>query len=33
RTVLTNNGVKFSETATMLQAAQKVVELSRKEAA
>ncbi len=33
RTVLTNNGVKFIETDTMLQAAQRVVELSNKEAA
>ena len=33
RTVLTNNGVKFMETDTMLQAAQRVVELSNKEAA
>lgn len=33
RTVLTNNGVKFSEADTMLQAAQRVVELSKKEAA
>ena len=33
RTVLTNNGVKFIETDTMLQAAQRVVELSKKETA
>ena len=33
RTVLTNNGVKFIETDTMLQAAQRVVKLSKKETA
>ncbi len=33
RTVLINNGVKFIETDTMLQAAQRVVELSKKESA
>lgn len=33
RTVLRNNGVQFTEASTMLEAAQRVVELCRKEAA